>query len=131
MALGYLNLDALSAERFVRDPFAPAGDSAARMYRTGDLARYLPDGNIEYLGRNDGQVKIRGFRVEPGEIEAKLGACGLRDAVVIVREDVPGTSAGGVPHRRRLRSRRCASTCAAACPSTWCRPPMWRSRRYR
>ncbi|WP_416360499.1 amino acid adenylation domain-containing protein, partial [Burkholderia gladioli] len=90
VALGYLNLDALSAERFVRDPFAPAGDSAARMYRTGDLARYLPDGNIEYLGRNDGQVKIRGFRVEPGEIEAKLGACGLRDAVVIVREDVPG-----------------------------------------
>ncbi|WP_186137173.1 amino acid adenylation domain-containing protein [Burkholderia gladioli] len=90
VALGYLNLDALSAERFVRDPFAPAGDSSARMYRTGDLARYLPDGNIEYLGRNDGQVKIRGFRVEPGEIEAKLGACGLRDAVVIVREDVPG-----------------------------------------
>ncbi|WP_186067218.1 amino acid adenylation domain-containing protein [Burkholderia gladioli] len=90
VALGYLNLDALSAERFVRDPFAPAGDSPARMYRTGDLARYLPDGNIEYLGRNDGQVKIRGFRVEPGEIEAKLGACGLRDAVVIVREDVPG-----------------------------------------
>ncbi|PRE81688.1 amino acid adenylation domain-containing protein [Burkholderia gladioli] len=90
VALGYLNLDALSAERFVRDPFAPAGDSSARMYRTGDLARYLPDGNIEYLGRNDDQVKIRGFRVEPGEIEAKLGACGLRDAVVIVREDVPG-----------------------------------------
>ncbi|WP_246797359.1 non-ribosomal peptide synthetase [Burkholderia perseverans] len=89
VALGYLNLEALTAERFVADRFAPAG-AAARLYRTGDLARYLPDGNLEYLGRNDTQVKIRGFRVEPGEIEAKLGAYGLRDAVVIPREDVPG-----------------------------------------
>ncbi|MEK6424866.1 MAG: amino acid adenylation domain-containing protein, partial [Burkholderia gladioli] len=90
VALGYLNLDALTAERFVRDPFSAEADPDARLYRTGDLARYLPDGNIEYLGRNDSQVKIRGFRVEPGEIEARLGAYGLRDAVVIAREDVPG-----------------------------------------
>ena len=88
VALGYLNLDTLTAQRFVADPFSLAAN--ARMYRTGDLARYLPDGNIEYLGRNDAQVKIRGFRVEPGEIEAKLGHYGLRDAVVIAREDTPG-----------------------------------------
>ncbi|NIF64930.1 amino acid adenylation domain-containing protein, partial [Burkholderia sp. Cy-647] len=88
VALGYLNREALTAERFVRDPFSAS--PAARLYRTGDLARHLPDGNIEYLGRNDMQVKIRGFRVEPGEIEAKLGEYGLRDAIVIAREDVPG-----------------------------------------
>ncbi|WP_186120718.1 non-ribosomal peptide synthetase, partial [Burkholderia gladioli] len=70
VARGYLNRPELTAERFVRDPFA--NDADARMYRTGDLARYLPDGNIEYLGRNDFQVKIRGFRIELGEIEARL-----------------------------------------------------------
>ncbi|WP_369073148.1 hypothetical protein, partial [Burkholderia gladioli] len=57
VARGYLNRPELTAERFVRDPFV--SDANARMYRTGDLARYLPDGNIEYLGRNDFQVKIR------------------------------------------------------------------------
>ncbi|TKC90315.1 amino acid adenylation domain-containing protein [Trinickia terrae] len=93
VALGYLNLAALTSERFVRDPFAAEPD--ARMYRTGDLGRYLPDGNIEYLGRNDAQVKIRGFRVEPGEIEVKLAEYGLRDAVVIAREDGWGAHASG------------------------------------
>ncbi|MFL9875106.1 non-ribosomal peptide synthetase [Paraburkholderia megapolitana] len=88
VALGYLNLDSLTAQRFVADPFSSTEN--ARMYRTGDLARYLPDGNIQYLGRNDAQVKIRGFRVEPGEIETKLARYGLRDAVVIAREDTPG-----------------------------------------
>lgn len=70
LAQGYLNQPEQTAERFVRNPFS--SDPAARLYRTGDLARFLPDGNIEFLGRIDAQVKIRGFRVEPAEIEAVL-----------------------------------------------------------
>ncbi len=89
VARGYLNRPELTAERFLRDPFRAAPN--ARMYKTGDLGRWLPDGNIEYLGRNDFQVKIRGFRIELGEIEAKLSQCaGVREAVVMAREDVPG-----------------------------------------
>ncbi|WP_386816734.1 non-ribosomal peptide synthetase, partial [Lysobacter gummosus] len=68
VARGYLNRPELTAERFLDDPFA--GREGARMYRTGDLGRWLPDGTIEFLGRNDHQVKIRGFRIELGEIEA-------------------------------------------------------------
>ena len=89
VARGYLRRPALSAERFIPDPFGP--DPGARLYRTGDLGRYRLDGTIEFLGRNDFQVKIRGFRVELGEIEARLMEhAGVREAVVLAREDQPG-----------------------------------------
>ncbi|MDQ1919132.1 non-ribosomal peptide synthetase [Massilia pseudoviolaceinigra] len=89
VARGYLNRPDLTAERFIADPFSTK--IGARLYKTGDLASYLPDGNIEYIGRNDFQVKIRGFRIELGEIEAKLATCaGVREAIVTAREDVPG-----------------------------------------
>ncbi|MGZ8172154.1 MULTISPECIES: amino acid adenylation domain-containing protein [Methylobacter] len=91
VARGYLNQPGLTSERFISDPFSMNTESNARLYKTGDLGRWLPDGNIEYIGRNDFQVKIRGFRIELGEIEARLAACiGIREAVVIVREDNPG-----------------------------------------
>jgi amino acid adenylation domain-containing protein len=86
---GYLNEPNLTAERFMPDPFAR--ETGARMYRTGDLGRWLPDGSIEFLGRSDFQVKIRGFRVELGEIEARLAEhSGIKQAVVVAREDAPG-----------------------------------------
>nr|WP_020699833.1 non-ribosomal peptide synthetase [Pseudomonas fuscovaginae] len=89
VARGYLNLEEVNAERFLVDPFSTSPD--ARMYKTGDLARYMADGRIEYLGRNDFQVKVRGFRIELGEIESRLGNCaGVKEAVVIAREDKPG-----------------------------------------
>ncbi|MFP1892736.1 amino acid adenylation domain-containing protein [Lonsdalea quercina] len=86
---GYLNRPELTVERFIPDPFSD--EPGARLYKTGDLGRWLPDGVIEFLGRSDRQVKIRGFRIELGEIEACIRFYpGVQDAVVLVREDVPG-----------------------------------------
>jgi acyl carrier protein len=91
LARGYLNRPQLTNEKFVPDPFSEAVGS--RLYRTGDLARYLPDGNIEFLGRADDQVKIRGFRIELGEIEAILGQHpSIRENVVSSFEDDTGTN---------------------------------------
>lgn len=86
VAHGYLRRPGLTAERFIPDPFG--GRSGARIYKTGDRVRYLPDGNLEFLGRNDFQVKIRGMRIELGEIEVALRAHPLvREAVVTVRTE--------------------------------------------
>jgi amino acid adenylation domain-containing protein len=85
LARGYLNRPALTAERFIPDPFG--ADPSARLYRTGDLARHLPGGDIEYLGRLDHQVKIRGYRVELGEIEAVVSRHpAVREAVVLAQD---------------------------------------------
>jgi amino acid adenylation domain-containing protein len=89
VARGYLNRLDLTAERFIADPFSQ--EAGGRMYQTGDIARFLPDGDIEFLGRKDFQVKIRGYRIELGEIEAQLGAReGIGEAVVTARADVEG-----------------------------------------
>jgi non-ribosomal peptide synthetase component F/acyl carrier protein len=88
-AHGYLNHPELTAARFIPDPFQ--ADPAARLYRTGDLCRWLPDGNLEFLGRLDQQVKIRGYRVEPGEVEAVVEKHpAVRECVVTVWEVAPG-----------------------------------------
>ena len=84
VARGYLNRPELTAEKFLADPFS--SDPKARMYRTGDLGRWMPDGDIEFLGRNDFQVKIRGFRIELGEIENELlQHAGVQQCVVTVQ----------------------------------------------
>ncbi|QRN99307.1 amino acid adenylation domain-containing protein [Archangium violaceum] len=89
VARGYLGRPELTAERFVPNPFGPPG---SRMYRTGDRVRWLPEGEVEYLGRLDSQLKVRGMRVELGEVQAVLASYpGLRDVAVVPRSDVvPG-----------------------------------------
>ncbi len=89
LARGYLNRPELTRDRFIPNPFST--QPGARLYQTGDLGRFLPDGNIEFLGRIDHQVKLRGFRIELGEIESVLSAHpAVRACVVLVREDTPG-----------------------------------------
>ena len=91
LARGYLRRPALTAAAFVPDPFS--AEPGARLYRTGDSVRFLPDGEIEFLGRLDRQVKVRGFRIEAGEVEsALLEHEALASAIVVVREDTPGAA---------------------------------------
>ncbi|MGS0763567.1 amino acid adenylation domain-containing protein [Syntrophomonas curvata] len=83
LARGYLNKPELTAEKFIDNPF----NQGYKLYKTGDLARWLPDGNIEYIGRIDYQIKIRGYRIELGEIESQLGQHpGIKDCVAVMRE---------------------------------------------
>ena len=95
LARGYFRRPELTSASFIANPFVTphpsSGDAAARLYKTGDLVRRLSDGGIDFLGRLDHQVKLRGFRIELGEIEtAVLRYPGVREAVVLVREDIPG-----------------------------------------
>jgi amino acid adenylation domain-containing protein/non-ribosomal peptide synthase protein (TIGR01720 family) len=89
LARGYLKQAEQTAEKFVANPFS--NDGSSRLYRTGDLARFLPDGEVEFIGRIDQQVKVRGYRIEPGEIEAELRQHPeIREALVIARDEAEG-----------------------------------------
>jgi amino acid adenylation domain-containing protein len=119
VARGYLNRPELTAEKFIPDPFSD--DPKARLYKTGDLARYLPDGNIEYIGRTDHQVKLRGFRIETGEIEAVLNQHpSIREVTIIAREDNHGDKclvAYFVPSTEELNARQIRDFLKASLPN--------------
>ena len=101
LARGYLNRFEQTAESFIPNPSSE--EPGGRLYKTGDLARYLPDGNIEFMGRIDHQVKVHGFRVEPGEIKAALGQHpALRETVVVVYEDAPDDPSSSLRTSKRL-----------------------------
>ncbi|MBO4210278.1 non-ribosomal peptide synthetase, partial [Micromonospora echinofusca] len=131
VARGYLNRPDLTAQRFTASPFV-AGD---RLYRTGDLGRRLPDGQIEFLGRDDFQVKVRGFRIELGEVEARLAACpGVAETVVVARPDSSGhqrligyvrPAAGQSPEAGALRDRLAAELPEYMVPAAFVRVATW------
>ncbi|GAA3846461.1 hypothetical protein GCM10022243_10800 [Saccharothrix violaceirubra] len=130
LADGYHGKPGLTADRFVPDPYGAPG---ARLYRTGDLARVLPDGTLDYLGRLDQQVKVRGFRIEPGEVEAVLGAHpDVARVVVVTREDRPGDvrlvaylSGPDVPSTAELRALAAKSLPAYMVPATFVTLDTW------
>jgi aryl carrier-like protein len=130
LARGYLGRPALTAERFVPDPFAArAGEPGARLYRSGDLARLLPDGELDFLGRVDQQVKIRGLRIELGEIEMALGEHpGVLACTVVPRQGTRGEKAlvayfapreGQAPEVRELRAFLAAKLPSYMVPATF------------
>ncbi len=88
LARGYLNRDQLTSDTFIENPFHAQGHPSRRLYKTGDLARYLPDGNIEYIGRVDFQVKVRGLRIELGEIETVLHQHEQVKETIVITKDM-------------------------------------------
>jgi len=99
VARGYLHRADWTATRFLPDPFSD--EPGARIYRTGDLCRWRIDGELEFLGRLDHQVKVRGYRIELGEIESIVRQCpGVRDAIVVVRQDAPSGDTAEQGHKR-------------------------------
>ena len=133
LARGYLNRPELTAEKFIKNPFGE--EPGARLYRTGDLGRWLPDGNIECLGRIDDQVKIRGYRIELGEIESVLNQSGLvSQAVVLAKTDSSGNRrlvGYTVPQGTFDKAAINLLICRAVCRSIWYRYYGWNWRVYR